>query len=68
MWWKEYEDCKYDEPLKKQTLEPGKGIIGCEMHERNGYGTTLHRSQYRAKKGPITKFISWLFGVKEKTQ
>jgi hypothetical protein len=65
MWWKEYADHRYDEPLKKQRVETGKGIVGCEMNDRHGYGTTLHRSQYRIKRGLITGFFAWLFGVKE---
>lgn len=65
MWWKEYQDCPYDEPLRKERVETGKGIIGCEMNDRNGYGTTLHRSKYRVKRGFFTGLLSWLFGYSE---
>jgi hypothetical protein len=43
MWQKEYRDYKKDQPLVKQRVEPGRGIIGCEMHELNGWGNTLHQ-------------------------
>ncbi len=42
MWHKEYKDYPLDTPLKQRKAEPGRGIIGCEMSELNGWGTTLH--------------------------
>jgi hypothetical protein len=42
MWPKEYKDKPEDTPLKKNTVSPGKGIIGCEMHELNGWGLSYH--------------------------
>jgi hypothetical protein len=42
MWFKEYRDYPIDRTLIKEQVEPGKGIIGCEMHEVNGWGVTLH--------------------------
>lgn len=42
MWPKEYRDYKKDESLVKNRVEPGEGITGCEMHEINGWGNTLH--------------------------
>lgn len=42
MWQKEYRDYPPDKPLIKHPLIAGKGIIGCEMHELNGWGNTLH--------------------------
>lgn len=68
MWWREYRDCRYDTPLRKEKVEPGHGIVGCEMQERMGYGTTKHRSQEHLKRGMITSFIAWLFGFKENTK
>ena len=47
MWPVEYENYPCDEPLIGEQVEPGKEIIGCEMHEVNGYGLTDHR--YRRK-------------------
>lgn len=42
MWPKKYLDYPIDKPLIKQRVEPGKGIIGCEMHELNGWGASYH--------------------------
>lgn len=42
MWPKFYRDYPEDKPLIKQRVQPGKGIIGCEMHELNGWGMTQH--------------------------
>lgn len=41
MWPKKYRDYKTDQPLNKETVQPGHGIIGCEMHELNGWGDTI---------------------------
>lgn len=38
MWWKEYEDLRPDEPLVQERVEPGNGVIGCEMHGLYGWG------------------------------
>ena len=51
MWWKENKDYRYDKPLKRHTVETGKGIVGCEMNDIHGYGNTMHRSQFRKKRG-----------------
>lgn len=40
MWPKKYADYPVDESLVNQPVEPGKGIVGCEMHDRNGWGET----------------------------
>lgn len=45
MWWKEYKNTPPDTPLKKERIEPGKGIVGCEMHEINGWGLQVHRPE-----------------------
>jgi hypothetical protein len=42
MWPKRYKDYPVDEPLLKEKVEPGKGIIGCQMHELNGWGEAYH--------------------------
>jgi hypothetical protein len=42
MWPKSYRDYETDKSLIKYQVEPGHGIIGCEMHELNGWGNTLH--------------------------
>jgi len=41
MWDREYRDYKKDTPLIKEQVESSKGIVGCEMHEINGWGNTL---------------------------
>ena len=40
MWSKSYQDYKVDKALIKYRVESGKGIVGCEMHEYNGWNTT----------------------------
>jgi hypothetical protein len=42
MWPKEYKDKPEDTSLIKNTVSPGKGIVGCEMHEINGWGLSNH--------------------------
>lgn len=42
MWPKNYKDKPEDAPIKSNQVETGKGIIGCEMHEYNGWGITYH--------------------------
>lgn len=42
MWPKSYKDYPKDTPLVKQHVEAGKGIVGCEMTELNGWGETYH--------------------------
>jgi len=65
MWHKEYRDYKPDYPMVKNRVEPSHGIIGCEMHEINGWGNTLQHPK-KKKKGFLAALISSLFGKKEK--
>lgn len=51
MWWREYKDYPPDAPLKKETVEPGRGIVGCEMHENNGWGLSFHNNPPRTLTG-----------------
>jgi hypothetical protein len=60
MWFKEYRDYPIDTPLIKEQVEPGHGIIGCEMHDLNGWGTYLHSFKPRHK-GLWVKLMSDLF-------
>lgn len=60
MWDRDYRDYKRDEPLVKKPIESGKGIFGCEMHEINGWGNTLHHPG-KKKRG----FFASLFGGKK---
>ena len=58
MWPKNYKDKPPDTPLKKNRIESGKGIVGCEMHEINGWGTSYHLP--KKKKGFFRKLLSKL--------
>jgi len=51
MWFREYRDYKIDQPLLQAQVEPSHGIIGCEMHDLNGWGTTLHHPLPKQSKG-----------------
>jgi hypothetical protein len=57
MWPKSYKDYPVDKPLVKETVEPGKGIVGCEMHDLNGWGNSLHQHVTPKRKGI---FHTWL--------
>jgi len=61
MWAKEYRDYPPDSTLKKHSVESGKGIIGCEMHELNGWGNRIHIRKKKPRKGLISAVMSWLF-------
>ncbi len=61
MWPKHYKDYPPDEPLIRYQVEAGRGIIGCEMHELNGWGENVH--VYRKKrKGPLARLFLSIFG------
>lgn len=60
MWFKEYRDYPIDRPLIKEQVEPGRGIIGCEMHDLNGWGTHLHQFKPR-KRGIFARMLAHLF-------
>jgi len=59
MWSKKYKDYLTDSPLLKNQVEPGKGIIGCEMHDLNGWGNSLH--VFKKKKKGFAFFLTTLF-------
>lgn len=54
MWFKKYRDYPIDRPLKQEKVETGNGIVGCEMHELNGWGNELHQPKKKRK-----KFMFW---------
>lgn len=58
MWYREYRDYKPDEPLRKQTLKSGQGIVGCEMHEIFGWGNHLHHP-CQPKKSFLSNLFLW---------
>ncbi len=60
MWPKSYKDYKVDQDMIKYPVEPSHGIIGCEMHEINGWGNQLH-IPHKKKPGLIRTLIHSLF-------
>ena len=63
MWLKKYRDYPPDHPLIKEQVEPGHGIIGCEMHDLNGWGLSHHRAP---KKSSLwRRLITYLFQSKQ---
>lgn len=60
MWHKEYRDYETDKPLIKYEVYPEEGIIGCEMHDLNGWGNTIHQPLKRRRRGLFTR----IFGEK----
>lgn len=50
MWPKAYKNYPKDTSLKKEKVEPGKGIVGCEMHEINGWGEKHHVQRKRRRR------------------
>lgn len=61
MWARAFKDYPPDTKLVKEEVEPGRGIIGCEMHEINGWGDSLHIPR-KKRHGLIAKLILALFG------
>lgn len=61
MWHREYRDYKTDESNVKNQVESGRGICGCEMHEINGWGNTLHHPQ-KKKSGWMASLLRYFFG------
>lgn len=58
MWPKKYRDYEEDKPLIKYPVEPGDGIIGCEMHDLNGWGNVIHVPIKKKRKGLIAALLS----------
>lgn len=58
MWFKEYRDYETDKPLIKEQVSPGHGIVGCEMHDLNGWGNTIHLTFPREVKGVFQTLFS----------
>lgn len=65
MWFKHYRDYPVDQYLKKEQVESGRGIIGCEMHELNGWGTDWHYT--KRKKGRFGTLLARLIFFWEKS-
>lgn len=48
--------------MVKEKVESGHGIIGCEMHEPNGWGESYHIMKKRSqKKGVFRTLLESLF-------
>lgn len=58
MWPKSYRDYKIDQDLIKNKVEPSRGIVGCEMHDLNGWGNTLHIPKRKGRKGLFRAIFS----------
>lgn len=65
MWKNTYKDYKPDENWIQEKVEPGHGIVGCEMHELNGWGNNLHIHPLK-KKGVIRTFLDLIFKREQK--
>lgn len=65
MWHKEYRDYKIDTPLIQQQIESGRGIIGAEMHELNGWSNTLHQYPKKEKRGILASLLIHFFKRKK---
>jgi hypothetical protein len=62
MWDIEYQDYEKDKPLVKEQVEPSFGIIGCQMHELNGWGSLGKRVEV-TRPGLLRSFFRWLDGT-----
>ena len=67
MWHREFRDYRIDQKMIKESIEPGKGIVGCEMHEINGWGNTLQHPQ-KKKRGFLGSLIAHLFHSSDKEE
>ncbi len=65
MWHREFRDYKTDGPNVKQVVEPSRGIYGCEMHEINDWGNTIHHHR-TIKKGFFATLVTHFFGPDDK--
>lgn len=65
MWKNTYKDYKPDKEFIHEKVAPGQGIIGCEMHEINGWGESLHVEP--TKKRGFLHFIGSFFQIKKKS-
>jgi hypothetical protein len=62
MWWSSYQDLQEDEPLKRHTVEAGRGINGCEMKEECGWGLTKHKYLRQQSPGFLRTLIALFIG------
>lgn len=62
MWHREFKDYPPDSPLIQQQVDTGHGIIGCEMHEPNGWGENYQHPVKKKKRGFFANLLASLFG------
>lgn len=67
MWDYKYEKRKRDRDLLKEKVEAGKGIVGCEMHEINGWGIDHHQYPHRGN-GVLRALFAFFFRTKYKNE
>jgi hypothetical protein len=60
MWKNTYKDYKPNTQFVQQKVESGKGLIGCEMNELNGWGENRSISRPK-KKGILRLLLSFIF-------
>lgn len=65
MWFKEYRDYPIDTPLIQKRVESGHGIIGCEMHELNGWGLSFAPPLMQPLSSPpprsfLRRLVNWI--------
>ncbi len=61
MWERRYKDYPEDSTFKKESVEAGKGINGCEMKESVGWGLT--RQQRKPSSGFLRAIFSLFFRI-----
>ena len=66
MSWTEYEDYKPDQPLIKDEVAASQGIVGCEMHDLNGWGLDYHVYK-KPPQGHLRRMINLIFGITNET-
>lgn len=68
MWSKNYRDYKLDQPLIKNKVDSGRGIIGCEMHDLNGWGEHHHKPAKKVKRGIVATLVISFFSLWNKSK
>ena len=58
MWFRSFRDYETDKPLIKYQVESDHGIIGCEMHDLNGWGNVIHIPVRKRKKGLLARLLA----------
>lgn len=66
MWFKHYRDYPHDKPIIKEQVEPSHGVIGCEMHDLYGWGTSHHITRRQWRKGLISRFFEQILKGRKK--